>query len=83
MFNCETYGYKLVTREQFLSATDRPEFLLERAQGNDPRGEFGNQEDLTHYTFVVYDPDDDYEGWMLWGDDPNVLDTETMEMIHG
>lgn len=79
MVKCIEWGYKLVTREEFLAATDRPGGLLERAKGINP--DHDQKADLTVHTHVVYDPDDDYEGWMLWGNDPEALDRETMDMI--
>lgn len=64
----ESYGYKLVTRAEFEAATDRPQGLLERA--NQYPG-----------AFVVYDPNDDYEGWMLIGDDAEKLAQESADDI--
>jgi hypothetical protein len=59
-------GYKLCTRSEFETATDRPAGLLERAQHR-----VG--------AFVVYDPHDDADGWLLIGDDAEALARETWE----
>lgn len=60
----ESRGYRLVAWSDFVAATDRPQGLLERAENHKAR-------------FVVYDPSDDEDGWLLVGDDPDELALET------
>lgn len=64
----ESFGYRLVSRADFEAAQDRPAGLLERA------AEFPGQ-------FVVYDPDDGAKGFLLVGDDPDVLAFETVRHL--
>lgn len=62
----ESCGYKLVSRDAFIHATDRPEGLLETRL--DRPG-----------LYVVYDPSDDADGWFLVGDDAIALAKETVD----
>lgn len=57
----ESYDYKLVTWAAFVAADDRPAGLLQRAE--EIRAEIlgGRLEDV----FVVYDPMDDSDGFLL------------------
>ena len=65
-----SYDMRVSTRDEFLNATDRPEGLLERAQGTRD-GDKDN--DLTVFNHVIWDPLGDDDSWMLWGDDLNEL----------
>ena len=67
-YDLEAYGYKLVTWAEFEAADDRPEGLMERAS------EF-------KAPFIVYDPGDDWDGWMLCGRSAEWLATETCRHI--
>ena len=62
-----SYGFKLVTRAEFDAATDVPagttREVVRRLGG----------------AFVVYDPADDDQGWLLVGDDRAALARETVE----
>lgn len=66
----KTNGYKLVTLAEFNAATDVPDGTRERVAlivkkwGGD---------------FVVYDPNDDCEGWLLVSKDRAALAKETVE----
>jgi hypothetical protein len=71
---CLDRGYVFTTREQFIASDELPEGLLERARGALPGW---GPDDLTRHKFVAYDPNDDYQGWMLWGDDERELVNET------
>jgi hypothetical protein len=62
----ELNGYKLVSRDDFIHATDRPTNLMETRL--DRPG-----------MYVVYDPHDDEDGWFLVGDDAEALAKETVE----
>jgi hypothetical protein len=62
----ESHGYKLVSRDAFIHATDKPANLLETRL--DRPG-----------LYVVYDPSDDEDGWFLVGDDAEALARETVE----
>lgn len=73
----KTYGYRVNTREEFLAATDRPEGLLERAQGLNVAYRFGDL--MTRYDHVVWDPECDVDGWMLWGNDREEIAQETLD----
>lgn len=66
--NLESYGYKLVTWDEFVSADDRPDGLLNRA-------EVYYMEEPFEY--IVYDPADDHTGFMLVGNDPIAMSFET------
>jgi len=59
----ESYDYKLVTRAEFETACDVPKGLRERAAALS--GEF-----------VIYDPLDDDEGYLLIGNDAEALAAE-------
>ena len=59
----ESYGFKVVTWQEFLAAEDRPEGLIDRALSTESTLQKNGQA-TTH---VVYDPDSDSEGWMLIG----------------
>lgn len=62
-------GYKLVTRREFELAADRPLGLFDRFEGcTIPPG-----------AFVVYDPNDDEDGWLLIDNDPEWLAAQTVE----
>jgi len=61
----ESYGYKLVTRAEFEVATDKPEGLAERAAPF-----------METNSFVIYDPADDCDGFMIWGDFAHELASE-------
>jgi len=56
----ESYDYKVVTLQEFMQASDKPEGLLERA--NKYQGEY-----------ILYDPNDDSEGFMIVGSLEHVL----------
>lgn len=64
----ERYGYKLVDRPMFEAATDLPTGLLERAAS-------------TPGAYVVYDPDDNDEGFMLIRDNKDQLAKEAWEHL--
>ncbi len=64
----ESYGYKLVCRDKFCKATDVPAGLLVRA-------------DKIAGLWVVYDPDDDDEGFMLIGNDQHALAKEAWDFL--
>lgn len=64
----ERYGYKCVTRAAFEAAPDRPPGLVERM------APFAG-------SHAVYDPNNDWEGWCLVGDDPAELRRETLDHI--
>lgn len=68
----ESYGYKLVTWDEFLVAPDRPEGLTVRAYSY-----YG--EDI--FTHIVYDPSDDEDGFMLVGTNPEELASDTCNYI--
>lgn len=61
-------GYKIMTRAEFETATDLPPGLKERA---------------AKYTggFVVYDPSDDDEGFMLIRDDRKTVIEDAVEHL--
>jgi hypothetical protein len=67
--------YNLVTRDEFDAATDVPEGVRGRVQRilADPKSEAGAG------AFVVYDPYDDDDGWLLVGDDKVALAQETFD----
>lgn len=71
-----SYEMKAVTREEYLAATDRPEFSMERSKGT-LEGYEGK--DWTIHKFVIYDPQADCDGWLLWGDDLDELLDETID----
>lgn len=56
----EKYGYRVTTREAFLSAPNIPDGLADRARAYDG-------------SHVFWDPDDDEDGFLLVGDDPEAL----------
>ena len=56
--------YKLVTQAEFSVADDVPEGIRERAS-------------TQNGAYVVYDPEDDEEDWLLVGDDATALAQET------
>ncbi len=62
----ESYDFKLVPRAQFDAATDVPYGLRERASA-------------IPGSWVLYDPLDDAEGFLLVGDDPAALAREIVE----
>lgn len=61
----ESYDFKLVSRGDFESAGDVPNGLRDRVEGRDG-------------AFVVYDPLDDDEGFLLVGDDAESLAAEAV-----
>jgi hypothetical protein len=63
-------GFYLSTRAAFFGTLSRPEGLMDRAKGVLPGYE---GPDLTEHAYVIWDPMDDVEGFMLWGDDKEVL----------
>ena len=60
------HEYKIVTAEDFDAATDKPD-------GLDARAALYRKD----YTHVVYDPEDDKDGMMIWGSDPLALALES------
>jgi hypothetical protein len=70
--NVEAYGFKLVTWDDFLIATDRPDGLMERAlEVTEP----------AERQFVIYDPSDDDEGWMLIGRRDMVISETVKDLL--
>ena len=69
----ESYGYKLVTWQEFETAEDRPKGLMERAL------KYTEPMERSH---VIYDPEDDDEGWMLIGEREAII-RETVEDLIG
>jgi len=67
-------GYKLATRAEFDAAGDVPEGIRER-EASIP---FGDAAGKGQGLFIVYDPNDDNEGWLLVGDDADELANETV-----
>lgn len=65
----EAHGYKLVTRAAFDSAADVPDGLRE----------YRKEQLALKGAWIVYDPSDDEEGWLLVGDDAEALARETVE----
>lgn len=65
-----SYGYKLVTVAEFNAAPDVPDGLRVRVAEN-----------LRRWPgkFVVYDPNDDCEGFLLVGPDRDALAKETVQ----
>lgn len=63
-------GYRISTREEFISSRELPPGLIGRAilLG------------VTHLAHVVWDPNSDEDGWMIWGDDREALIRETFQM---
>ena len=70
----DAYGYRLVTWEDFVGATDLPEGLLERAVE-----ETADREEDRDW--VVYDPDGDADDWMLTGDREAIARTVVEHII--
>lgn len=69
----ESYDFRLVTRAAFDKAEDVPHGLRERVA-------------LLPGAFVVYDPLDDDEGFLLVSDDVNAIAAETVrehDMVAG
>lgn len=69
-----SYGYKLVMWQDFKEASDRPEGLLERAL----EVTADRPEDRC---WVVYDPESDYEGWMLIGERAHVVRETVKDLV--
>jgi hypothetical protein len=63
-------GFKIVTRAEFDAATDVPDGIRELAAA--VIKQWGG-------AFVVYDPGDDKDGWLLIGDDRAELAAETVQ----
>lgn len=61
-------GYKLATRSEFEAAGDLPDGLLKRAQ-------------KIAGIWVVYDPHDDDDGFLLIGDNREALVLEAWSML--
>jgi hypothetical protein len=67
-----SYGYELLSRDQFLSKRGEPyEGLICRSVDNC----------LTHHRFVIVDPENDDQGFMIWGDDESILLTEAIDAM--
>lgn len=62
------HGYKVVERAAFEATKELPAGLRERAARYEG-------------DWVVYDPEDDCDGWLLVGDDPDALAKETVEVL--
>lgn len=67
IYALEGNEYRLVTYAEFYAAKDKPEGLEERAR------RFGKDRG-----FVVYDPEGDKHGFMIWGDDPVAMAEEAV-----
>lgn len=65
----QSYDFKVVTRVEFETASDRPNGLLERA---------------AQYAggWVIDDPIDDDQGFMIIGDDADALAREAIEHLN-
>lgn len=59
IYALEGNEYRLLTRAEFFAAKDKPDGLEERAR------RFGGEA-----PFIIYDPEGDEHGFMLFGDDP-------------
>lgn len=68
-----SHGYKLVTRAEFEAATDVPAGST-REVVRRVAAKWGG-------AFVVYDPNDDDNGWLLVGGDRSALARETVEHL--
>lgn len=71
--NLEAYGFKIIPWSEFVTAPDRPTGLFSRAirVTTECRGD---------RQWVVYDPSDDEEGWLLVGERDEIA-KETVEDI--
>lgn len=70
--NLEAYEFKLVTWDEFVKVTDLPDGLLNRAE---------NYHETEPFEYIVYDPIDDEDGFMLFGNDPEELASDTCKYI--
>lgn len=69
-----SYGYKLVTWHEFLTNADVPNGLLDRALKL-------TDVDQERRQYVVYDPEDDDEGWMLIGERDEIVRESVKDLI--
>lgn len=67
-----SYGYKLVTWQEFQEATDRPDGLLNRAILTSQ---------IAERIDVIYDPDDDGDGWLLVGNRNEIVRETAAHLI--
>lgn len=70
----KAYAYKFVTWEEFIAAEDKPDGLIDRAID-------WRQDHPQDGLFVVYDPIDDEDGFLLMASDPMELARLTCEYI--
>lgn len=74
----ESYDYKFVTWNEFVTTSNVPDGILERA--NDWRYD-ASTGGYIPFDFVVYDPLDDDQGFLLLGNDGQELVREACEYI--
>lgn len=78
--NLEAYDYKFATWDEFLKA-DVPAGLIERAKSwIEPTSDNGLDYE-NHVSFVVFDPLDDEDGYLLIGNDALELSQEVCDFI--
>jgi len=82
MYEVETFGFRIADRATFMAGPDIRPYGDEDATAN------ARQSDLLveraaaiDGAYVLYDPDDDADGFMLIGDDPHELDRKAMEHL--
>ncbi|AVX05961.1 hypothetical protein MXMO3_03458 (plasmid) [Maritalea myrionectae] len=67
-----SYGYELLSRDVMLKKRGEPfEGLIRRSV----------KMGLTHHHFVIVDPESDDQGFMIWGDDENILLKDAIDAL--
>lgn len=82
MYRVESYGFRIADRATFMADPAIRPYGEEHAAGNARQGDLlVARASAIPGAYVLYDPDDDAEGFMLIGDDPHELDREGFEHL--